>query len=561
MMSKQFRRSLIGLLCGGVLAASVQSPAQLGAEVDAIDSADGPHSASTQSQAMVRRLNQQQYIRSIHDIFGPDINVPGRFEPPVREDGLLAIGEGRVAISSAGFEQHELRAREIASQVLAEPRRKTAMSCAPQSAQQFDKVCAEEFLGHYGRLLYRRPLSDSELALVMAAASAVTAKSGDFYKGLELALSRLLVSPNFIFRVEEFEPDPDHAGQSRLTDYSLASRISFLLWDAPPDAALLDAAAAGALRSQKGLRKQVDRLISSPRFVDGTRAFFSDMFGYEQFDQVTKDQSIFPIYTSQLAADAEEQALRTITDLLVSRKGDYRDIFTTRNTFMNRALGGLYDVPVSAAAIEGWAPFTFSESDNRAGILSLAAFLMLDITHEGRTSPTIRGKSVRELFLCQPVPLPPANVNFSLVQDINNPLLRTARGRLTKHREDPVCAGCHAITDPIGLSLEQYNAVGQFRTHENGEPIDVSGEYEGRPFQTAIEFQGILAESTDVPNCAVQRVFEYGVGRPQEPSEYKVVEDLSYRFAEANYVFPVLMREVAMSRAFRSVTAPSLAAK
>lgn len=509
----------------------------------------------------VRRLNEQQYLRSIRDIFGSDIKVPGRFEPPVREDGLLAIGEGRVAVSSSGFEQHELRAREIASQVLAESRREQSVPCVPASPSTFVRSCAQQFVTKYGRLLYRRDLTEAEIAAAVGVAELGALNSGDFYKGLELALARLLVSPNFIFRIEDYEPDPEQPGAWRLTDYSLASRISFLFWDAPPDEALLDAAASGALRTQAGLGNQIDRLLASPRFEDGARGFFADMFGYEQFDAVTKDQSIFPIYTSQLAKDAKEQTLRTIVDLLVAQDTDYRELFTTRKTYMNRSLGGLYDVPVSTAAVDGWAPFTFGDDDNRAGLLSLAAFLMLDTTHEGRTSPTIRGKTVREMFLCQPVPNPPGNVNFALVQDVNNPLYKTARGRLTAHREDPVCAGCHAITDPIGLSLEHYNGVGQYRETENGALIDASGTFEGSAYGDAIELQRLLRSGTTASDCVAQRVFEYGTGRALEAHDYKAVDQLAKRFGALGYRFPALLREVALSEAFRSVAAPALASK
>jgi hypothetical protein len=532
----------------------------IGTSLSGVEAAPGPGVGAAGAPAAVRRLNEQQYIQSIRDIFGPAATVPGRFEPSVRDGGLLAIGASKVAISSAGFEQDELRAREIAAQVLAEPQRKTSLPCTPASASRFDAACAERFIGHYGRLLYRRPLSESEKASALEVASAATRNSGDFYKGLQAALSRLLVSPNFLFRIEDAEPDPDAAGAWRLTDYALASRVSFLLWDAPPDAALLDAVAAGALRTPAGLEQQVDRLIASPRFEQGVRAFFADMFGYEQFDAVSKDQALFPMYTSQLAKDAKEQALRTIVQLLVTDKGDYRDLFTTRKTFMNRRLGGLYDVPVSVAAVDGWAPYTFAKDDNRSGLLTFAGFLMLDITHEGRTSPTIRGKSVRELLLCQPVPQPPGNVDFALVQDTHNPLYKTARGRLTAHRDNPVCAGCHAITDPLGLSMETYDAVGRFRSEENGAPIDASGTFEGKPYGNVVELERLLRASPSVSQCAVQRVYEYGVGRAAASGDNQAMEALAQRFASERYRFPELMRAVATSKAFRTAPAPALAA-
>ena len=458
-----------------------------------------------------RRLNEAQYVRSIEQIFGPGIKVPGRFDPPLREHGLLAIGDATVTVSASGIEQYELRAREIAAQVMAGGR--TQLPCKPASAEAFDAACVGQFLGKYGRLLYRRPLSDGELSAAVALAENGTRVNRSFAKGVEIGLSRLLMSPNFIFRAERSEADVLAPGGWRLDDYSLASRIGFLLWDAPPDEAMLDAVARGDLRNPAKLQKEVDRMIASPRFEQGTRAFFSDMFGYEQFQGLAKDQAIYPKFNSGLAKDAQEQTLRTIVDLLVTNRGDYRDLFSTRKTFINRGLGALYQVPVSAAGVDGWAPYTFPASQPRGGILSLAGFLMLDPTHEGRSSPTIRGKSVRELLLCQPVPQPPPNVNFAIVQDVSNPLYKTARQRLTAHQENPACAGCHALTDPIGLSLENYDAIGNFRSHENDAVIDATGTFDGKPYTGLLGLSQRLRESPDVPSCVVQRAFEYGVGR------------------------------------------------
>lgn len=500
-----------------------------------------------------RRLNQSEYTRSIERIFGAGITVPGRFDPQLRSHGLLAIGAGQVTVSPSGVEQYELRAREISAQVLSTGRRAKVLSCAPPASQEFDTDCASAFLGKYGRLLYRRPLSAGELASTLALARAATSASHDFYKGLEIGLSRLLASPKFIFRVENSEPGLAGGDTRRLDDYSLATRISFLLWDAPPDEELLDAVARGDLRDEGKLAAQVDRLIASPHFEDGVRAFFSDMFGFEQFNGLTKDQAIYPKFSAAMAKDAKEQMLRTIVDLLVTNKGDYRDIFTTRKTFLTRNLAALYRVPVEAEGVVGWVPYTFAPDSNRQGIFTLAGFLMLDPTHEGRSSPTIRGKTVRELFLCEPVPTPPPNVNFTAVQNTGDLVHRTARERLAIHQENPVCAGCHAITDPIGLSMENYDASGSYRSQENGATIDASGAFDGKPYNNVIDLQRLLHDSPSAPSCVVQRAFEYGVGRSMTPSEEKWLEFAAERFAAAKYEFPSLMRRIAISPAFRSI--------
>ena len=514
--------------------------------------AESDEPATSGGPPAFRRLNETQYVRSIEQIFGAGVRVPGRFEPPLRQDGLMAIGDGVVAVSPSGIEQYELRAREISSQVLAPEHRASVLTCPPPSPATFDRSCASEFFRKYGRLLFRRPLTDGELASVVGVASAAAGRS-DFPTGMQAGLSRLLVSPNFIFRVESAEPNPAISGAGRLDEYSLASRISFLLWDAPPDDQLLDAAAKGGLRDDAELARQVDRMIASPRLEQGVRSFFSDMFGYEQFNGLAKDPAIFPKFNAQLAKDAQEQTLRTIVDLLVVRKGDYRDLFTTRSTFINRNLGALYKVPVDEAGMDGWAPHVFGPDEPRGGILALAAFLMLDPTHEGRSSPTIRGKMIRELLLCQPVPMPPPNVNFAAVQDVHNPLFRTARQRLQVHQSNPVCAGCHALTDPIGLSIENYDAIGNYRTSENDSLIDASGRFDGKAYKGLDGFAQLLHDSPDVPLCAVKRVYEYGVGRAMAAGEDRWLEHTTELFARDKYQFPALLRRVALSRAFRTV--------
>ncbi|CAN7584028.1 DUF1592 domain-containing protein [Phenylobacterium sp. LjRoot219] len=536
-----------------VLAGAVIATAAFGPNVNQLARAAGGEPATVGGSPGFRRLNEGQYVRTIEQVFGPGLKVPGRFDPPLREQGLMAIGDGKVVVSASGIEQYELRAREISAQVLSPGRRDEVLTCAPKSPEAFDAPCATKFFEKYGRLLYRRPLSPSEVSSVLAVASAATGQSRSFYTGLEAGLSRLLASPKFIFRVEHGEADPQTTGAERLDAYSLASRISFLLWDAPPDAELLDAAARGDLYDRTKLEAQVDRLIASPRFEQGVRSFFSDMFGYEHFAGLTKDQSIYPKFSSDLAKDAQEQALRTIVDLVVTQKGDYRDLFTTKKTFINRSLGALYKVAVDESAIGGWTPYTFAASDPRGGILTLPGFLMLDPTHEGRSSPTIRGKNVRELFLCQQIPQPPANVDFSAVQNTADLMHKTARERLAIHVEDASCAGCHKLTDPIGLSMENYDAVGAFRARENGAPIDASGTFDGQSYRDVIGLQMLLRNNPTVPACLVQRTFEYGVGRPVTPSELKWLDYAAERFAGDKYQVPALMRRIATSPAFRSV--------
>jgi hypothetical protein len=433
--------------------------------------ADGP--ASSGGPVTMRRLTQDQYRQTVADIFGADIKVAGRFEPDARKDGLLALGTSSVTITSAGFEQYDGIARNIAAQVVAEDHRDKLLPCKPADAKAADDACAQQILAKYGRLMFRRPLAGEELTARVAVAGETAKTLGDFYAGVQMGLTSLMEAPAFLFRVEKATGE---APNQTLDAYSKATRLSFLLWNTTPDDELLAAAEKGELDTKEGLQRQADRLLASPRVEDGVRAFFADFLNFDGFDSLAKDAVIYPKFSQKVAADAREQTLRTVADHLLVQKADYRDLFTTKRTFMNRALGVVYFVPVETR--QGWEPYEFAKDDPRGGLLTQLSFTALH-SHPGRSSATLRGQAIRQVLLCQKVPDPPANVDFNLVQDTKNPLYRTARDRLTAHRSDPTCSGCHQVIDPIGLALEHFDGLGQVRDNENGAKIDASGDIDG----------------------------------------------------------------------------------
>ena len=244
-----------------------------------------------------RRITEQQYQTAIADLFGPAIKVDGRFEPELRKEGLLAIGASEVSISDAGFAQYFAIARRVADQVLLstpaqrdrqaaiQDARDKVVSCAPARADGADAACAERFVRTYGERLFRRPLTDAEVATRVQLAEAGAVQNKDFYEGLKLSLISLLTAPDFLFRLEAVEPDPAHPGSVRLDGYSKASRLSYLMWDAEPDAELLAAAKNGSIHTTAGLQAQIDRLAANPaRREAGLRAFFADMLDCNMFD-------------------------------------------------------------------------------------------------------------------------------------------------------------------------------------------------------------------------------------------------------------------------------------
>src|ERR1700761_2664058 len=299
-------------------------------------------------------------------------------------------------------------------------------------------------------------------------------------------------------------------------------------------------------------------MLASPRLENGVRAFFIDFLDFDQFDSLAKDAAIYPVFGQKVAHDAQEQTLRTAVDLLVTQKADYRDLFTTRKTFLTRNLGVVYQVPV--ASEKDWEPHEFAADDPHAGILTQLSFTELH-AHRGRSSSTLRGKAVREILLCQVVPSPPANVNFTVVQDTSNPKFKTARERLTAHRTEATCAGCHKIMDPIGLGLENFDGVGQFRSAEKGAPIYAAGEIDGFKSRVAASLGRAIHDNPATTACLTNSMYRYAVGRDFDPGEREYQTWLNKQFADKGYRVTDLMKTIATSDAFFAVRAAPGAVK
>ena len=508
------------------------------------------------------RLTPVQYQRAIHEIFGPSIQVDASVvDFGVRDRGLLAVGARKQTLSAAELERYEALAQQIAAQVTDPSRRATLIPCTPASDEAPDTDCATQFVARAGLFLFRRPLTDNETRVYVAMADAATRTLDDFHAGLRAALAGMLFAPEFLFRVEHSEPDLSRPGTLRLDAYSRASRLSFFLWDSAPDGELLAAAQSGALLSPEGLNRQVERLLSSPRLEHGLRAFFSDMLKFDGFKTLTIDSGLYPRFTKNVEDDAREQTLRTIANHLLNRNRDYRDLFVTRETFLTPSLAAVYGVPLARSQELGgavpWVRYEYPEGDKHVGLLTQVSFLSL-YSHPGRSSPTLRGQAVREIYLCQTVPPPPPDVDFSLLEDTDNPNLRTVRDRLTEHRTNPACAGCHSLTDPIGLTLEVFDAAGVYRTTENGALIDTSGEIGGKTYDGPAGLAEVLRDEPRAASCVIDRAFSYGTARAPTTGERAWLADLQSELANDGVKWRELMRRITQNPDFYTVVADDL---
>ena len=499
----------------------------------------------------MRRLSESEYRNSIADIFGTDIEVQGRFEPDRRVGGLLSASSAILSITPAGFEAYTTMANAIAAQVADAKHRGKLIACKPADGHAPDDACAGQVFAQYGLMLFRRPLTAEETAARIRLAHDITVKTNDFYAGLRYGLASMLAAPDFLFRTEYAVPEAD--GKSWTLDaYSRASRLSYLLWDSTPDAALMKAAANGDLARPEGVATQVDRLMASPRVLNGMRAFYADFL--ELDTQVVKDPTFYPKYNDAIAVSAREETLHSMLDLTMTRQEDLRDLLTTRKTYINRPLAAVYGVPYTFDS--DWVPYEFAPESGRSGILTQVTFLSL-FSHPNRSSPTKRGVALMDIFLCQPTPNPPADVDFSIVNDIGNPSLKTVRQRLLAHATNPTCAACHTRSDPIGLALENFDSIGQYRTSENGDPIDASSSLQGKAFTGAIGLGQALHDNPNFPACFARKMYAYGTGANAStvtPPQYR---PFVTAFSDSGYRVPVLIKAVIANPLFFSAPAPA----
>jgi hypothetical protein len=527
------------------VAVSVLSLAVLGAmAVSAV-----PAMAASAQVTNMRRLTQEEYRNSIADIFGKEIEVRGAFEPTIRIGGLQAASTAVLSVTPVGFESFTNMADSIAVQVTSEKYR-AKLPCTPKSAKAPDDACSGQVLSHYGRLLFRRPLTSDELKSAVKLSNGLAKSSNDFYAGLRYGLASLIQAPDFIFRMETASPAGDK--QYALEPYSRATRLSYLMWNSTPDEELLKAAEAGDLNTAAGIGKQVDRLMASPRLEVGMRAFFNDMLELDTFDTVSKDSILYPKWSSNIAASAKEETLRTAIDLALRTNGDMRDLMTTRKTFLNRALAADYQLPFGFKG--DWMPYEFSTDSGRSGVLTQVSMLAM-FSHPGRSSPTKRGVALMDIFLCEPTPAPPANVDFSVVNDVNG-ALKTVRERLTAHATNSTCASCHNHSDPIGLSLEHFDTIGGHRTMENGKTIDVSATIQNKPFVGAEGLGKFLHDNPKYTSCIARKAYAYSRGENSEDVPASAFKTANKAFADSGFRMRALLKAMVEDKDYFNAQPP-----
>ncbi len=492
----------------------------------------------------MRRLTSPQYEKAVGAVFGEQILVTSPLDEDESTELFLSMGAAKVGTSERGVEQYHDAALDIAEQVMANVAEQDVLAtCTPF---QPGDVCIEDAVVYYGTRLWRRDMSDEEVAAVVAVQNAVTDDTAEpsavWAIGMTHAIATLIASPNFVYLPEVGEQVPESEAW-RYTGVEMASRLSFVLWGSIPDEELRRAARDGELVTRKGVRAQATRMLDAPQAADLATRFFGEAWKVAGLAPTDKNLEVYPEWTPELVSAFQTEFDLFLRELTSERDGDLRDVLVGDTTFANDLLGSIYGMSTAGSEFA-----TAKLQDGRTGLLTSGA-VMAAISPSDRTSPTGRGLFVLENLLCEEVPPPPANVDDTLeAPDVSD--AETLRDKLEQHRADPVCASCHDMLDPLGFTFENYDAIGKYREVDGGRPIDSSGELEDVTFEGAQDLANYVAKDPRFTACLTERFFAFAAGHIPADGESVVMEEVTGDLRD-HYQFKQLVLDLVTSPAFR----------
>lgn len=537
-------------MTGALSAGSDGITATAGDGTDGDDGGDGDDPVPEDydpAPVALRRLLSTQYVASVGLLLGDAAAAVADPPDDAAINGFTAVGAAQLALGSAEVDRYEASARDIAAAAVVEGTHLRYMDCLPGSPD--DEPCMREFVGRFGRLAFRRSLDEDELGRYTAVGLTSATDFADFYAGVESSIAAMLQSPLFLYQVEVGEPDPDNDATRRLRGTELATRVSFFLTGSTPDAALLDAAEAGSLDDGQGLREAAFALLERDEARGALADFSEELLKLRELDGLPKDAATFPTYSPALA-EAMREETRLFIQHVAFEGGDFSELFDADYTFVNDALAAHYQIPGDFGP--EFVQVQLPPEQKRGGILGHASVLSV-LAHVSSSSPTHRGKFVRESLLCTTIPAPPPGVSTDLPIGDGT---ETLRERLEQHMVDPSCAGCHALMDPIGFALESYDGVGAFRTTDNDKPIDDASELDGVSVSGAAELGAALGANEAAHACLVRNLYRHATGHIESPSELDVLSEVTAAYLGSGYDLPTALVEIVTSPAFRVVGQP-----
>ena len=476
----------------------------------------------------------------------------------LKSEGVVPEGTGpdRIPIWSHNYDGDENEQAIISElriggpydgQVKDSPSRQRIFTCYPTAAAE-EASCASTILSTLARRAYRRPVTDQDVQTLLGFYEAGAAEGG-FDEGIRLALERILISPDFLFRMERDPADIEPGTAYRLSDIELASRLSFFLWNSIPDDELLGLAEEGRLEDPAVMEQQVRRMLADPRARDAlVDNFFGQWLQIRNVWLLTPDANRnFPWFDDNLRS-AFVKEMELFLDSQLKEDRSVVDLLTASETFLNERLARHYDVPDVYGS--HFQPVTLT-NENRFGLLGKAAILAVT-SYPNRTAPTIRGKWLLENILAAPPPPPPGDVDLDIEQEPGE-VPKSVRERMEQHRVNPVCASCHARMDPLGFSLENFDALGAWRDTDAGEPIDPSGVgLDGIEFHGAVGLRQKLVDQKELFVKAVTgKLITYALGRHMEYYDAPAIRAIVSNSAADDYRWSSLVLEIVKSMPFQ----------
>ena len=496
------------------------------------------------SVAPMRRLTAVQYANTIEELFDGVIAPSTSF--PITQTYKSYSNNPLENVVSLPAAQDILEAAEdVAVQVIDEI--DSVVTC--DGAQ--DEACASAFIDDFGMRAFRRPLEDDERAALLALYQAGAATDG-FADGIGTVVAAVLQSGDFLYLVErgteEITP-----GVLALSDYEIAARLSYLVWDSMPDDALFDAAAAGELQTDDGIATQVDRMLAdTTKSGPALERFVREWSHYDGVPAYDKDATMVPQFTDELSASMDEELSRFVQGVLASDAPTVATLLTTSNTQIDAGLAAMLGVDAPAAG--EWQSVDLGPQ--RSGLLTRPA-LLAEHSHASTTGPIFRGEMVRTQLLCQVLPPPPADAMANTPEYPDGATERERTEILINHMN---CGACHSLMNPIGLGFEDYDPIGAWRDVDvDGSAVDNSGEIIGAPdealngtFHGVPELQALLAGSDVVTQCVANQFYQYTFGVTPDQVPACALEPVSTQFIASGGDLHELVVSLATSNAFRT---------
>ncbi|MEE8131074.1 MAG: DUF1592 domain-containing protein [Vicinamibacterales bacterium] len=428
--------------------------------------------------------------------------------------------------------------------------RQAIFICQPQTPADEDP-CARDILRHLSRRAFRRPVTQADVEPLMASYRAGYQDDGGFEAGIKWALEALLVSPEFLLRVERHPGTVLPGTPYRVSDIDLASRLSFFLWSSIPDEALLALGEDGTLSDPDVLDQQVRRMLDDPRSSALTANFAGQWLYLRNLRTAAPNGLLFPTFDDNLR-EAFRRETELFFDSQVREDRSVLELLSADYTFLNDRLARHYDIPGVYGSHYRRVQYP---DDRRAGLLGHGGILMVT-SHPNRTSPVVRGKWLLENMLGSPPPPPPPDVP-ALAENDEGLESKTVRQRMEEHRANPVCAACHAKMDPLGFALENFDAVGQWREIDSqaGAPIDPSGALpDGTPFTTPAEFRAALLTEpwrSEFLNTVTEKLLTYAIGRGLEYYDAPAVREIAREADTVGSTWSSIVQGIVQSAPFQ----------